>query len=484
MTVAGLLCLLPPPSLGQEPDPEADIPGCPSQIDSINTLFAAADPDFILVSIIDAPCTPAEKQWVYFQQGLGYSILGQPSEALLYFQTSLLFPGPKREAAWYELWKSARELDDKEQMAEAVYGLHREFPTSSLLFEILETEHARPIDKPSAADTAPARSPAHPGQWGTYHAVSAFYDPTYHRDYFENRLQWSGIYPLGHQVLTPSLQIGAFHEMQETRPWDWRGKPRLSNTQGQAGLAYMNHGFLANATLGFGYDFLRRTYSTVDGTELTSSLHGWNFPQFGLGLGGRFPLWENRGDLLAFVSGNRFHKTFYHTAGNLILSVKSGSWRHQWAGSGSKMFFDTPPAMPFEDSVFRLAAPLRESQIAATTGLHAVEGEYNLSFGRGRGHVEWAVHYRWENEILRQATEPLVFIAVADTSQKDSLYFNDTATTENSVTFSMDVLFHCTSYLSLKAGGRYGHLWLDSKSIAMRLEGPIYHAYMGITTRF
>lgn len=452
--------------------------GCPALMDSLRSLLADNDPAFLMMEMNDSNCLPEERHEAYYQQAMGYFLLGKPADAKLLLRGALDYAGPYRDSAWYLLWRVSRELGDEAQANEAMLRLFEESPSSPQLGEMLSAPSLKP-----RAET-PAGLPVKKRPWSlrTYHALSATHDPQYHRDLAENRLQWNGQYVWKNHGFSPSAQLGVTHDLIGPQPRVWEDIPELSALSGSMSLGYLHGWLFANASAGASYDFLRKSFAGLSGAS-TGSFVGWNAPQGGLMLGTRIPWWKDRGNSSLYLMANRFHRSMSQVSLDGASAMTWGAWTHSVSAAVERLFLKTPTSF-FQDTLFVLREPIRNSQVSDYYGDIAYEGLYSLESRRPKWRTVFSLSYRRERQLIRQATDSLVLVDRLDTTQVFSEFLGDNPATEQRLLAHLDISAALSPHFTLSTSLRSGYLWVTCSDKLKEREGAVFRGLLSLTTTF
>ncbi len=452
--------------------------GCPALLDSLRTLLADNDPAFLMMEINDSSCLPEEKQEAYYQQAMGSLLLGNHADAKLLLHGALAYPGPYRDSAWYLSWRVSRELGEETQAEAAMLQLFEESPASPHLSEMLSAPSLKPRTETPAVMAAKKR----PWSIRTFHALSATHDPDYHRDLAENRLLWQGQYVWKDHGFSPSVQAGVTHDLIGPQPRVWEDIPELSALSGMMSLGYMHGWFFANASAGVSYDFLRKSFAGLSGAG-TGSFVGWNVPQGGLLLGTRIPWRQDRGSSSLYVMANRFHRSMSQVSLDGSSALHWGTWTHSVSASAERLYLETPVSI-FQDTLFVLPAPLRNTQVSDYYGDFAYEGLYSVENRQPKWRTTFSVAYRQEKQLIRQATDSLVLVDRIDTTQTFSEFLGDAPATEQRLIAHIDIHAALTPHFSLNTSLRSGYLWVTCSDKIKEREGMVFRGLLSLTTTF
>ncbi len=203
---------------------------CKVLADSSQKLYEAGDPSYLTWDI-SPKCDPAQLYQAYYYQGLGFYILPAWKESLYFLTMAKEIGGPKDEEILFYLWNVNKKLDRFQEMERATHELHRRYPNSFFLLEILDEW----------------KTVKHPTQGWNYGYSSRFSTSSnnYLKNVFTNRLRAS------------TGQRHGPHSLRETGSLTIKNKIDTHVFQGfqlDLGSDYQYKGISAELDYGAGYD--------------------------------------------------------------------------------------------------------------------------------------------------------------------------------------------------------------------------------------
>jgi hypothetical protein len=240
--------------------PHAD---CKTLSDSLVKLYNAGDPTYLTWDFAEAGCDSSQLYTAYYYQGIGFLFISAWKEALYFLNAARAIGGPRDEEILYHLWTVYRKLDRYSEMEGLTLELHRRYPNSLFLFEILDQWKS-------------VKSPSHVA-WN-YSARAGKSSTPYLDNQFSNRFQGEIRQQAGEQRFREHGSVSLSSKWNEHL---------LRSFQTNLGGAYAYKGFTAEADWGAGYETPADdpTLSTTNGGQAILADSNWNFAQGHLALG-------------------------------------------------------------------------------------------------------------------------------------------------------------------------------------------------------
>lgn len=240
--------------------PRAD---CKTLSDSLIKLYNAGDPTYLTWDFAEAGCDSSQLYTAYYYQGIGFLFISAWKEALYFLNEARAIGGPKDEEILYHLWTVNRKLERYSEMEGLTLELHRRYPNSLFLFEILDQWKS-------------VKSPSHIA-WN-YSTRAGVSSTPYLDDQLSNRIQGE------------VRQQSGLHRFREHGSLSLASKWNehlLHGFQANLGGEYAYKGFTSEADWGAGY----QTPTNVilnDGGQSILVDSNWNFAQGHLAVGYSF----------------------------------------------------------------------------------------------------------------------------------------------------------------------------------------------------
>ena len=231
---------------------------CKVMADSLQKLYEAGDPSYLTWDI-SPKCDSSQLYTAYYYQGLGFYLLSAWKESLYFLTLAKEIGGPKDEEILYHLWNVNKKLDRYQEMERATLELHRRYPNSFFLMEILD--EWRTVKHPSQAWTF-----GYSSKVGL--ASNSYLDKVY-----TNRLR------------AGTGQKHGNHRFHETGSFTVKAKlddRALQGFQGDLGGEYEYQGFTAELDYGAGYESRNASDPLVlvhNGIESRLVDSNWNWLQ-------------------------------------------------------------------------------------------------------------------------------------------------------------------------------------------------------------
>jgi len=235
---------------------------CKVMADSVQKLYDKGDPTYLTWDI-SPKCDSSQLYTAYYYQGLGFYLLSAWKESLYFLSLAKQIGGAKDEEILYHIWNVNKKLNRYQEMERATLELHRRYPNSFFLMEILE--QWKSVKQPS-------------NEWFFgYTSKMAFASNAYLDQVISNRINTSTGQKNGnhHFRETASLTVNA--KLNQTH--------NLQGFQGDLGGEYEYNGFTAELNYGAGYDARNNADPLVfvkNGNLIDSN---WNWEQGRMALG-------------------------------------------------------------------------------------------------------------------------------------------------------------------------------------------------------
>lgn len=245
--------------------PPAD---CKTLSDSLVKLYDAGDPTYLTWDFAEAACDPSQLYMAYYYQGIGFEFISAWKEALYFLNAAREIGGPKDEEILYHLWTVYSKLERYTEMERLTLELHRRYPNSYFLFEILD--QWRSVKSPSLI------------AWN-YSARAGISSTHYLTDQITNRMQGEIRQQSGAHRFREHASASLASKWNAS---DWDNR-LIHGFQANLGGEYAYKGFTADADWGAGYATPTKDTLIRDGGAQPYLLadSNWNFIQGHLGIG-------------------------------------------------------------------------------------------------------------------------------------------------------------------------------------------------------
>ncbi len=250
-----------PPAKKKIYTPPAD---CKVMADSMQKLYDAGDPSYLTWDI-SPKCDSSIQYQAYYYQGIGFYLLSDWKESLYFLNRAKEIGGTKDEEILFHLWNVNLKHDRFQEMERATFELHRRYPNSSFLMEILDKWKTVKV---------PSKS------WN-FGYTSKF--TTASRIYFDNIFS--------NRLRAANSQKAGSHSFRElgslTVDMDVKTK-KLKAFQTDLGMNYEHLGFSLDANYGAGFNppaANTALISTGFGVDNILTDTNWNWYQGHVGMG-------------------------------------------------------------------------------------------------------------------------------------------------------------------------------------------------------
>jgi hypothetical protein len=241
---------------------------CKTLSDSLVKLYDAGDPTYLTWDFAEAHCDSAQLYLAYYYQGIGFEFISAWKEALYFLNAAREIGGPKDEEILYHLWMVYRKLDRYSEMERLTLELHRRYPNSLFLFEIID--QWKSVKAPSRI------------AWN-YSARAGISSTHYLTDQLTDRVQAETRQQSGPHRFREHASVSLASKWNAS---DWNQR-LVHGFQANLGGEYAYKGLTAEADWGAGY--ATPTKDSVvhgeNGQPLMLADSNWNFVQGHLGLG-------------------------------------------------------------------------------------------------------------------------------------------------------------------------------------------------------
>ncbi len=401
---------------------------CKVMADSMQKLYDSGDPSYLTWDI-SPKCDSAIQYQAYYFQGVGFYLLSDWKESLYFLNRAKEIGGAKDEEILFHLWNVNRKLDRFQEMEHATFELHRRYPNSSFLMEILDRWKTV---------KAPWKS------WN-FGFTSKFTKASriYFDNIFSNRIRAAN---------TQKVGTHSFRELGSLTVDVDAWSRKLKGFQGDLGVNYEHLGFSMDANYGAGFANTTLISSGFSVDNILSDSN-WNWYQGHVGMGYDFTT-----------------KSGWSLGAKVDAIQLSKSWREVGISHTESYLFKNWFLFGYLDYQFHFLKWDLGSHLDEATGIPSIEHDYLDGMRSFTANI--TPFFSW----------PLQTLGIGGTYSfltRHTGGVSDYTAKEQSFTGTLSHSYDISKYLKTNAGAAYGFETNDKAP-----GNWIYSANVGLTYSF